>query len=96
MARADAASAIAGNTFSNVSNRLVFKHFQVLNIVGDCEIVLSRGCPYIRSLKCVMWCAAVLVDTFERLLRDDDLDVAEGVHKYYMAFVSQLALVDKV
>ena len=43
-----------------------------------------------------MWCAAVLVDTFERLLRDDDLDVAEGVHKYYMAFVSQLALVDKV
>jgi hypothetical protein len=36
-------------------------------------------------------CAPVLCDTFERLLRDDDLDVAEGVHKYYMAFVSSLA-----
>lgn len=39
-------------------------------------------------------CAPVLCDTFERLLRDDDLDVAEGIHKYYMAFVSSLARVD--
>jgi len=39
-------------------------------------------------------CAPVLCDTFERLLRDDDLDVAEGVHKHYMAFVSSLAKVD--
>lgn len=39
-------------------------------------------------------CAPVLCDTFERLLRDDDLDVAEGVHKYYMAFVSSLARCD--
>ena len=36
----------------------------------------------------------MLCDTFERLLRDDDLDVAEGVHKQYMAFVANLAQVD--
>ena len=39
-------------------------------------------------------CAPVLCDTFERLLRDDDLDVAEGVHKHYMSFVQNLAQID--
>jgi hypothetical protein len=39
-------------------------------------------------------CAPVLCDTFERLLRDDDLDVAEGIHKHYMDFVSGMATMD--
>jgi hypothetical protein len=68
MARADAASAIAGNTntFSNFSSRLVFKCFRVLNVVGDCEIVFSRGCPFIRTLTSN---SAVVVDAVSGRLR---------------------------
>uniref|UniRef100_A0A7S4K7H8 Uncharacterized protein n=1 Tax=Guillardia theta TaxID=55529 RepID=A0A7S4K7H8_GUITH len=32
-------------------------------------------------------CLSVLCETFEKLLRDEDLDVAEGIHKHYMEFV---------
>jgi hypothetical protein len=39
-------------------------------------------------------CAPVLCEAFERLLRDDDLDVSEGVHKNYMRFVKNLAEID--
>jgi hypothetical protein len=37
-------------------------------------------------------CSPILCNTFESLLRDHDLDVAEGAHKNYLAFVISVSL----